>query len=59
LTLFLTFELFAHLLTPTPVATDWARGHHVHSIADAVLTAILIPAVAVGLHSRTRRTAGL
>jgi len=59
LTVFLTFELFAHFLAPTPVVTNWAGGHHVHSIAHAVLTAILIAAVAVGLHPRTRRIAGL
>ena len=59
LTVFLTFELFAHFLAPTPVATNWAGGHHVHSIAHAVLTAVLIAAVAVGLHPRTRRIAGL
>ena len=59
LTLFLTFELFAHFLAPTPVVTDWAHGHHVHSIAHAVLTAVLIAAVAVGVHPRTRRIAGL
>jgi hypothetical protein len=59
LTLFLTFELFAHFLLPTPVVTDWAHGHHVHSIAHAVLTAVLIAAVAVGLHPRTRSIAGL
>lgn len=59
LTLFLTFELFAHFLAPTPVVTDWPSGHHVHSIAHAVLTAVLIAAVAVGLHPRTRRIAGL
>ena len=58
-TLFMTFELFAHFLAPTPVVTDWSRGHHVHSIAHAVLTAVLIAAVAVGLHPRTRRIAGL
>jgi hypothetical protein len=59
LTLFLTFELFAHFLAPTPVVTDWAHGHHVHSIAHAVLTAVLIAAIAVGLHPRTRRIAGI
>ena len=59
LTLFLTFELFAHFLAPTPVVTDWAHGHHVHSIAHAVLTAVLIAAVAVGLHPRIRRIAGI
>jgi hypothetical protein len=59
LTLFLTFELFAHFFAPTPVVTDWAHGHHVHSIAHAVLTAVLIAAVAVGLHPRSRRIAGL
>jgi hypothetical protein len=59
LTLFLTFELFAHFLLPTPVVTDWAHGHHVHAIAHAILTAVLIAAVAVGLHPRTRRIAGL
>jgi hypothetical protein len=59
LTLFLTYELFAHFLAPTPVVTDWAHGHHVHSIAHAVLTAVLIAAIAVGLHPRTRCIAGL
>jgi hypothetical protein len=58
-TLFLTVELFAHLLLPTPVVTDWAAGHHVHSLAHFVLTAILIPAVGVGLYPRMRRIAGL
>jgi len=58
-TVFLTFELFAHLLVATPVVTDWAHGHHVHSLAHFVLTAVLIPAVGLGLHPRTRRIAGL
>ncbi len=58
-TLFLTFELFAHMLVATPVVTDWAHGHHIHSLAHFVLTAVLIPAVAIGLHPRTRRIAGL
>jgi hypothetical protein len=58
-TLFLTFELFAHLLGPTPVVTDWARGHHIHSLAHFVLTAVLILAVGGGLHPFTRRIAGL
>jgi hypothetical protein len=59
LTLFLTFELFAHMLLPTPVVTDWASGHHVHALFHAVLTAVLIAAVGGGLHPRTRRIAGL
>jgi hypothetical protein len=59
LTLFLTFELFAHLIAPTPVVTDWPHGHHIHAIAHAVLTAVLIAAIAVGLHPRTRRIAGM
>ena len=58
-TLFLTFELFAHMLLPTPVVTDWASGHHVHALFHAVLTAVLIAAVGGGLHPRTRRIAGL
>jgi hypothetical protein len=59
LAIFLTFELFAHFLAPTPVVTNWSGGHHVHSIAHAVLTAVLIAAAALGLHPRTRRIAGL
>jgi hypothetical protein len=57
--LFLTLELFAHLLLPTPVVTDWASGHHVHSLFHFVLTAVLIGAVGGGIHPRTRRIAGL
>jgi hypothetical protein len=59
LTLFLSFELFAHLLLPTPVLTDWASGHHVHALFHFVLTAVLVGAVGSGLHPRTRRIAGL
>lgn len=59
LTLFLTFELFAHLLLPTPVLTQWAAPHHVHALAHAVLTAILVPLVGMGLHPRMRRIVGI
>ena len=59
LTTFLSIELFAHLLLPTPVVTDWAHGHHFHALAHFVLTALLIPAIGCGLHRRLRRIAGL
>jgi hypothetical protein len=59
LTLFLSFELFAHLLLPTPVLTNWAGGHHVHALSHFVLTAVLLGAVGSGVHPRTRRIAGL
>lgn len=58
-TVFLSLELFAHLLLPTPVLTQWAPPHHVHAAAHAVVTALLIPAVASGLHPRLRRVAAL
>lgn len=58
-TLFLTLELFAHLLLPTPVMTQWAAPHHIHALCHLVLTAILIAAVGTGLHPRLRRIAGL
>ena len=58
-TLVLTIELFAHLLLPTPVMTQWAAPHHVHALGHFVLTAIIIAAVGTGLHPRLRRIAGL
>lgn len=58
-TLFLSLELFAHLVLPTPVLTQWAAPHHVHAAAHAVLTAILIPTVGLGLHPRLRSVAAL
>lgn len=58
-TVLLSLELFAHLLLPTPVLTQWAAPHHLHAAAHAVATAILIPAVALGLHSRLRSVAAL
>jgi hypothetical protein len=59
LTLFLSVELFVHLLLPTPVLTNWTGGHHVHAIFHFVLTAVLLAAVGSGVHPRTRRIAGL
>jgi hypothetical protein len=58
-TVLLSLELFAHLLLPTPVLTQWAAPHHLHAAAHAVATALLIPAVAVGLHPRLRSLAAL
>jgi hypothetical protein len=59
LTMLLTAEFFAHLLLPTPVVTQWAAPHHIHSLAHAVLTAILIPLVGAGLVPRFRSVAAL
>jgi len=58
-TVLLSLELFAHLLLPTPVLTQWAAPHHLHAAAHAVVTALLIPAVAFGLHPRLRSVAAL
>lgn len=58
-TVLLSLELFAHLLLPTPVLTQWAAPHHLHAAAHAVVTAILIPAIAIGLHPRLRSVAAL
>lgn len=59
LTLFLSVELVAHLLLPTPVLTNWTGGHHVHAMFHFVLTAVLLAAVGSAVHPRTRRVAGL
>jgi hypothetical protein len=58
-TVLLSLELVAHLLLPTPVLTQWAAPHHLHAAAHAVVTALLIPAVVLGLHPRLRSVAAL
>ena len=39
--------------------TKWAPPHHIHALAHAVVTAILIPAVGSQLYPRVRRIVGL